>query len=565
MTLPRRKARGLPGLLALVALLIAGCAGVPDSGPLHLGRSVAAAGDGFADQSVREVPAGPQLGAGRAYLVTGFLRAMIDSDDGYGVARSYLAPNTSWNANAGITVFAEPAHVTRVGSSDDLVIRAQRVGKIGPHGGYQVDPGSVSRRIRVIRHDGQWRISKLSSGVLLSSDDAERVLQPASVYFLAPDAERVVPQPVLEPPQDPGLATTLMRALVAGPGPVLAAGVRTAFPRGTSLLGNVPISADGVAEVDLSSNARQVTPSQLERLSAQVVWTLRQLTSVTAVRLLVNGAALSAQGVPAVQPVRSWPQFDPAVPPSSTGVLMVRDGTVVGSGADVPSALQDHGLIDPVRSADGTVVAALKGGVTDRELLVGPAAGKLTVRLRAPGLTAPSFGPDDSVFVASTYGVYRVPRSGSSQRVQLPVGLVGQTVRAVAVSRDGTRVALVVGSGDASLEVVTLASSAGKPALREARVVLPEDSAVADVSWSDADEVVATVGERGGQRGVVEVGIDGYQVQSLSAPGLPRDVDEVAASPGQRVLASSANGTWQLLGHRWERLSAGIDPSYAGG
>jgi Lipoprotein LpqB beta-propeller domain/Sporulation and spore germination len=553
------------GLAVVVVLVAAGCAGVPDSGPLHLGRPIAAAGDGLADETVREVPAGPQPGAGRRQLVTGFLRAMVDSDDGYGVARSYLAGGTTWNAGAGVTVYADPIHVVARGA-DDVLVRAERVGLIGPRGGYRVDPGTVRRRIRLARRGGQWRISRLSAGGLLSSDDAERLLQPASVYFLTPDGSRVVPEPVLEPPDEPGLATTLMRALVAGPGPVLAPGVRTAVPHGTSLLGNVPISADGVAEVDLSASARQVTPAQLGRLSAQVVWTLRQLNSVTAVRLLVNGDALTAPGVPAVQPARAWPQFDPAVPPSSVGVLLVRDGAVVGSGVGVPRSLRGPNLSDPLRSADGSLIAALRGSPAARELVTASATGPLTVRLRAAGLTAPSFGADDRLLVASPDAVYSVPHTGSVQQVLLPDALAGKTIRAIAVSRDGTRVALVVGTAAAAaLEVATLSVSTGHIALREPRVVLPASSAVSGVAWSDADDIVATVAGSRGDRGVVEVGVDGYQMQTLSAPGLPRDVDDVAASPGQQVLASAVGGTWQLVGHRWERLSTGVDPSYAGG
>ncbi|HEX3706199.1 MAG TPA: LpqB family beta-propeller domain-containing protein [Mycobacteriales bacterium] len=549
---------------AAIVMLATGCAGVPDSGSLHLGRPVPAAGGGLADATVREVPAGPLADASRVDLVRGFLRAMVDSDDGYGVARSYLAPGTSWNANAAITVYADPARVT-VSGSNSVLIRATRVGRIVPRGTYVVDGGSVSRRMRLTRDAGEWRISRISAGVLLSSDDAQRLLQPASVFFLTPDGTRVVPEPVLEPPQGPGLATTLMRALVSGPGPVIASGVRTAIPHGTSLLGNVPISADGVAEVDLSASARQVTPAQITRLSAQVVWTLRQLTSITGIRLLVNGDPLTAPGLPAVQPARSWPQFDPAAPPTSTGALLVRAGSIVGVATDVPRALRVTGLSAPVRSADGSLVAALRGDPASRELVTGTPTGALAVRLRVAHLTAPSFGPEDRVIVASPGAVYLVPATGTPQRMKLPSSLAGETIRAVAMSRDGTRVALAVGRGAASLVVATLAGTDGHPALSGARTVLSSAEQVSGVAWTAADQMVTTVRGHDGRRGVVEVGVDGYQALPLSELGLPADVDDVAASPGQLLLASGAGGTWQLVGHRWGRLSTGVEPSYAGG
>jgi hypothetical protein len=99
----------------------------------------------------------------------------------------------------------------------------------------------------------------------------------------------------------------------------------------------------------------------------------------------------------------------------------------------------------------------------------------------------------------------------------------------------------------------------------DSRIVLPTSADVAGVAWSDADQLVTTaVGEHGSARRVVEVGVDGYTVVDLSGPGLPADVDAVAAAPGRPVLASGASGTWRLGGHRWERISPAISPSYAG-
>jgi hypothetical protein len=551
-------------LVAGALAVAAGCAGVPDSGALHLGPPVAAAGGALDDGAVREVPAGPQPSARPAQLVAGFLQAMIDSDDGYGVARSYLAHGTSWSPTTSTTVYAEPPTIKRAGRNQ-VIVTARRIGVIGPNGTYRVEPGTVERDFTVARRDGQWLISKLAAGALLSSDDAERLLQPASIYFLTPDGHRVVPEPVLEPPEEPGLATTLMRGLLAGPDPLLAPGVRTAVPRGTLLVGNVPISAEGVAEVDLSAGARQITSAQLVGLSAQIVWTLRQIASVSAVRLLANGSPLAAAGAPSLQPVRSWPQFDPGVPPTTTGALLVHDGAVAGLGAAVPPAFRATGLSDPVQSADGTVVAAVRRTSRGDVLLMGPAAGPLRVRLRAAAISPPSFGPDDRVMIAADGGdLYSLGGSGPKRAVRLPAELRGAPIDALAVSRDGTRIALVVGGAHGELRVATIADANGVPAIEQSRMVLPATYDVAGVAWSSADQLVATVGEHDGTRHVVQVGIDGYTVVDLSGPGLPADVDEVSAAPGQPVLASGMAGTWRLGGHRWERVSSGISPSYAG-
>lgn len=548
------------------ALAMAGCAGVPDSGPVRVGDPVAAAGGGLADATVREVPAGPAPGAGPVDVVSGFLRALVDSDGGYGVARLYLSPGAAWSTGSAITIYSDPTQVVRTGRAS-VVMHADRAGVVGPHGDYQVERGRVTRHFQLVRRDGEWRIAKLDAGVLISSDDVGRVLQPAVLYFLTPAGDRVVPEPVLEPPQEPGLATTLMRALLAGPGPLLAPGVRTAVPRGTTLIGNVPISADGVAEVDLSAGARQITPPQLERLSAQVVWTLRQLSSVTAVRLFANGTPLEATGVPLQQSVHLWRQYDPAAPPSSPGAWLIRDGQVVGLGADPAPAARGRNVVAATRSGDGSLVAVVRRRGGEDELLVGPASGPLRRRLRDPVIAAPSFGADGTVLTATSSGaVYVIGPDGSVHRATPSGPLTRDPVLALDTSRDGTRIAAVLETRKGrELCVATVVRTGHEFALHEPRVVLPPSSNVAGVSWADATAIVATVAAGAGRRGVVEVGSDGYRVQELTGPGLPADVDEVGAAPDQRILAAGSGGTWQLVGRRWRHVSGGSAPSYAGG
>ncbi|MGN6474343.1 MAG: LpqB family beta-propeller domain-containing protein [Mycobacteriales bacterium] len=554
-------------LAAATLIVIAGCAGVPDSGPVRVGQPVAAApGGGLSAATVREVPAGPLPGAGPVQLVSGFLRSMLDSEGGYGIARSYLAPGTKWPTGGDITVYAEPTRVVRTGPNT-VVVLAQQAGALGPHGVYRVATGAMSRRFQVIRRNGQWRIAGLQPGILLSSDDAGRLLQPAALYFLNPAGDHVVPQPVLEPPEEPGLATVLMRELLAGPSPFLAPGVRTAAPRGTTLVGNVPISATGVADVDLSAGARQIGSVQLRRLSAQVVWTLRQLSSVTAVRLLANGAPLEAAGVPSLQPVASWPEFDPAETPPAHGALLIRGDRVVGLGTAVPPALRLRGALAAARSADGSVVAVLRHAGSHQELLIGPASGPLRVRLRAGSITAPAFGPNHDVLAATATGaVYSLAPGTAARPVGLTGRLRGKAVRALAVSGDGARVAVVAESSQGfELDVAVVDVSGGQIVLRKPRLILPAGSQVAGVAWTGATELVSTVMVSSHRREVVQLRSDGFQVQDLAGPGIPSDLDQVAATPGQRVLAADPAGTWQLAGQRWRKVSSATAPGYAGG
>jgi len=101
----------------------------------------------------------------------------------------------------------------------------------------------------------------------------------------------LVPNQVMLP-IGPGTSTALMRALVSGPTPWLAPAVSTAIPTGTKLVVDSAPITDGIVQVDLSAQAATAIDKEAQALSAQVVWTLRQLVDVTAVRITVNGVPL---------------------------------------------------------------------------------------------------------------------------------------------------------------------------------------------------------------------------------------------------------------------------------
>jgi hypothetical protein len=520
----------------------------------------AAPGAGVANIPV--LPPGPQVGASPTDLVSGFLSAAVDLT----VARTYLAAGTTWNSGSSITTYDDPADVVRT-AADTVTVTAHRVGVITSRGVFRIDPGTMHTEFQVVRRDGQWRIGRLPSGVLLSTDEAERSLQPAAVYYLNRTADRVVPDQVLVPPQQPGLATLLIRDLIDGPNPHLAPAVTTAVPQGTTLVGSVPVAADGVAEVNLSAEARNIAPVDLSRLSAQIVWTLRQLSSVTAVRLLSDNAPLTSREVAAVQKVQSWQEFDPAAPPTSTGALMARGTSIGAIGTLVPPALAHHRLVAPARSADGAVVAALR---PDRQqLLIGGVNGPLRVRVIAPGLSDPAFDPAGDVFVAvrTAFGerVLDVPATGRARQVVLPDSLRGNQIDALAISRDGSRIALVVGPPrHADLEIGTISSLPDHPVIHDVWPILTADHVVAGVAWIAANEVVTTTRTQPGHRSVIQVSIDGYQEQTLPTAGAPPAPNQVAAAPGQRVLISASGGIWSLTGNAWVRRASGSTPSYAG-
>jgi hypothetical protein len=533
---------------------------------VHLGRSVSG-GAAVEPNQIRIIASGPFPGMSASRIVNGFLSALVDSDGNYEVARSYLAPGVIWHTAAGTTLYDDRS-TEQIGARKVEVV-VHQVGTIDQRGNYVVAPGPLQAHFTVKRDDGQWRISKLPPGILLSDAYVDQTLQPATVYFLNRAETRLVPEPVLVPPDTPGLATTLIQELIGGPSRSLAPGVVTAVPKGTGLVGNVTIDQFGVAEVGLAGSVQQVSAGQLQRLSAQIDWTLRQVPTVSQVRLLANGAPLDVPGVARVQPIGSWPQFDPDTPPTSLGALVTKANRVIALHTQLPPALAGLSVADPVLNAGGDTVAALRHRSKRTTLLVGPSTGVLRSRLSGPSLSSPAFDPAGDVLVVDGSGarsrVVEVPPVGAPRRVLVPATVREQGISAISVSRDGSRIAMVVGSGARlALFVGVLTVARGGPAVEGAHLVIPGTADVSGVAWAAANEIVTTVRDSLTHRVVFETGVDGYLPHSAGGVGLPKDATQVAAAPGQPMLAIAMGGVWMLTGDRWHRVSAGQYASYAG-
>jgi Sporulation and spore germination/Lipoprotein LpqB beta-propeller domain len=429
---PRRPA--CTALLALAVIALAGCSGVPTSGSMHVGAEVVPAAVGQPQDNIRVLPPRPSPGMSEEALVAGFLGATVDSDGDYGAARAYLATGTSWNTSAGITTYNQGSVTLQRVGSRVVEMTAPQVGTMTGRGDYVTAPGRLVRRFTLVRQAGQWRISRLPTGVLLATDDAQHVLQMDTVYFLNPAENALVPEQLLVPQLQPGLATTLVRALVSGAPPQFASSVHTAVPPGTRLLGNVPIDSNGIAEVDLAGVPPQLSVLSLAKLSAQIGWTLKQI-DVKAFRLLIDGEPLVAPGFSPLQTATK--AFDPSVSPSQSGLLFVRNQQVHSLGEAVPDALAHlSGISAPETSADGTAAAALRHHRARVQLLIGASSGPASVRLTASRITAPSFDPAGDVVVAAdtAAGGRIVELSGSGKRK-----LVGAPASLLAPGRHGRR------------------------------------------------------------------------------------------------------------------------------
>jgi len=554
--------------------LSAGCAGMPTGGAVHLGRALPAAG-GLGDLDVRVLPPSWKPGLEPLAVVSGFLRATVNDDDNYAIARSYLTGSAAgrWRPADGVTIYDEVGlRVADAGadtaSHTTVRLNAPRIGRIERRGEFVQKPGRLVAGFSVVRSNGSWRIDRAPDRVLLSSSDAQRSFHAADVYYLNNVGSALVPDQILLQNSQRGVATALVSALLNGPSEWLAPAAHTALPAHATLIGNVPVNDSGVADVNLSGSVRQASPKELAAFSAQLVWTLRQISDVTAVRLLVEGAPLTVPGAPVRQPITSWQRYDPSAPPSSHDVLYISRGHIAATGGDVTAlAHSDPGhVISVARSRDGDTLAVVQQLPHGMRLLSGGYGKRLKQRLSAASLTPPTFDADGDVLTVADGPLGRrvmaVTAGGAVRRVSVDASLTAQDVSDLSISRDGARVAAVVGAG--RLLVGRVKAGSGLPTLDGFRFIAPSLHGIRGLSWAGAEELAVTAAGAGGQRQIVVTDADGYAPRSLSLERLQGQPVDVNGAPGQALIAVTDGRVIWAQVEGWRRIATGTAAVHSG-
>lgn len=585
-----RPVAALAVLLALLALVGAGCTGMPTSGPVVETRA-----DPEIDQArpMGIDPDPPQPGASPAEIANGFLNAMKAWPQSFEVAREYLAreDQASWNPDQATVVYADRGPIlTGEGPADSVGLRLVDAARIDATGAWQGDlPASgETLRLRVVEEDGEYRIVDPPDQHVVPTDwFAERYRQ-ANLYFFDPTSRILVPEPVFVPVGEQ-LASTLVQRLIAGP--VVPDVTTTAFPSGLQVELSVPVSDDGVADIRLEGAPAPRSQDVVDRMLAQLAWTLGQ-EGVTAVRLNISGEEMRASGAPTSSDgafdVDRAPQVDPAGANSSAALFGLRSGRLVSGTTD--------GALTPVSGVFGTTPSGLRAVSVDPDGETAAGVSLDGTQLRVAPVSQPAAEPDvvaqpqvvatgaDLLAPSWDYAgrIWLVDRTGSGvevsyvsrgrQRVVEVPGVSGRQVSAFTVSRDGTRlVAVVRESGGDEVRVARVV-------LRDSRSVArvlpaePVDSAagqgrIVDLSWTSTTTLAALTPLELRER---------YEVRSLGVDGAPTVSDTTTVNgavlglvgtpvPEQPVYAATAVSLFDL-GSLTSRVFEGpvISLDYAG-
>ncbi|GHD99747.1 LpqB family beta-propeller domain-containing protein [Streptomyces alanosinicus] len=591
---------------ALGAVLLAGCASMPDSGDLKNVESTPRQ-----DTGVRVFAVPPAEGAGPAEIMQGFLEALTSDDPGYDTARKYLTSDaaSTWRPDRSTTVLAGGPSIEpgcRAGGSPDLpssitcVLAGSRVATVDGQQAYQPTGGSFRRKVHLTRNpkDGQWRIDKLPDGVVMGKSDFQRNYTSVDKYYFASDTVvRSTGQPVavadpvfVRSKVDP--MTQMVRSLLAGPSGWLDPVVRSGFPMGTALQKDVSgLAPDDQNKLTVPLNLKdsQVKATSCTEMATQVLFTLRNLApTLESVELqgvgghrlcdLSEERAESAAWHGSAKSPDNLYYLDGKhrlvrMPTGSTNTDALAVPGPLGEGA---KALESVAVSRDEHSAAG--VGDQGRSLYMTSLTTGASLGGALVTSQGPTahdrLTTPSWDARGDLWVADRdpqRARLYILRQGATKAEQVAVPDLPGQITDARVAGDGVRIALVVEKDDKqSLLIGRVQHGDGTGqgmSVVDLRSAAPDLEQVTALSWAGDSRLLVVGREQGGVLQMRYVQVDGSTLDGPTPGGLP-GVKAIAASEDERVplVAYSDDGIVRLpSGAQWQKVDKdGTAPVYPG-
>ncbi|HMY09515.1 MAG: GerMN domain-containing protein [Nocardioidaceae bacterium] len=446
-------------VFALLTLLATSCTSLPDHGPVHRVQSTTTSKPA---QLPNFAPPGPLPGASPEDIANGFLRALTAAPFTTSVARKFLTKQAaaSWQPSDGTIVYSSADLIRRRGGVDLNLSVTDRLDGSGSWLTPTVPTQSV--RLDMVRVAGQWRIANPADKLVIPQTYFVDGFQRLNRYFFDQTGSALVSTPVflLRGEQ---LATELVRSLLTGPSSSVADILHSAFPVWALPADlSVVVSAKGVAQVPVSKQVADLPADQLNKAMAQLAWTLRQVESVNAVQLTIDGIPLPLAGDQNAIPVTNVDEFNALTP--SSDIWGLRDGRLVvwrgrktwqGLGALGGPGRSWRSLAVNERTAQ---VAAVSSDGHQLQVMGVP---RLTPASQGPliegtDLLAPSFDALGNLWVVDRADGRAVVWlwDGAKARKIAMNGVSGHAVQSASISGEGSR--LVVGMSGKEPRVIVV-------------------------------------------------------------------------------------------------------------
>lgn len=571
--------RTVRALLALaLATLLGGCVSVPSTGPVIRG-------DQSSTRPTSQVEIAAQPPAANSSpraVVDGFLQAMAAYEPDYATARLYLAPSVrdAWQPTSGVTVYADGHAVTE--SDGKVTLSAPVTGRVDARGAFTPVKDQLTTDFGLQRGaDGQWRISAPPQGLLVSQFVFDNFFQHPSLYWPEPGGQYLVPDPV-SLAQGRRTPSTLVRALLAGPGDWIAPAVSSAIPAGTSLRSDVAVDSAGVATVDLTGPIDTLDTAQRRLLAGQLTWTLAQLPTVTGVKVLHDGATYALgdlTGQNSVVPIKALPSLAPVPAALDSHLFAIVDRKVVridqsdqtstvvpipgpfGQGGAAPESLA-------VTTAADTAAVVTGGGtrVTTIDLSAGTTSATFTGLSR---LLRPQYARTGELWLVSGEpGRQRIQIAQGDQLHDVDAGeLAGERISSFRLSPDGARMALVIERDGHTALALARVDRHGGTLRVEGLQVIPlvtsgqsQLTSVSDVGWAGPmGLVVLGAGQESTQPSPYRLDLSTVAVQQIGQPD-GWQARSIATLPNpestRMVIVGDQGGAWRYEdAFTWPHLS----------
>lgn len=548
-----RRVRAL-AVLVVAVLSVTACASIPKTSEPKVVKRVDRGGTATSGVTAPPKDLGP-LG-----LVRNFVNATASPKNEYAAARQHMAPKAAraWRAPSqmlvvdGINTVPVPAPPGTPSSVQMVSLRVSKIGRLLPDQSFVPEEGSYETTFRVRRmQDGQWRITNPPPKLVVSRVAFTDTYIPVPVYFadhqrdgVVPDRRYVLGQPASTAP------ARVIELLLAGPSVGFREAMHSALPPDARMATNVSESGNGALVVnfrdlgDLSAGTRRL-------IAAQVVLSLQGVSNAR-IRLQEAGAAL-LPGNPVLRPSEVAGFKDDNGVPTDVAPLAVSSESLVVLNSNAPSTPGPAGsnqyqVTTAGRSADGSRLAVVdkrsEGGVG---LRIGPYGQPLPqVGVTGSFMSRPSWRGRNEVWtvVDGDRVVRAVHRSGRWQVTEVDAKAFagGKRITDLRVSRDGTRVAGVVGG---RIVVAGIVGGGNRVTLGHPRVLTggPVDTGITGVEWLASDSLVAITDSR--VTPVVQVTVDGFEWTSYTSENLVQPLNQVTVGPGRKVVVADPSALWQ--------------------
>jgi len=546
-------------------MVLSGCAGIPSSSQVYYGEEIS---QDTSTQFVRVIARPPSLDMNPEEIVRGFLDACADPSDNYEIARQYLDVESAdnWNPLTGIEIY-DASTIEVAEAANSLTVGAAKLGTISDLGRFQVgDPGAEITRSFDLEQNagGQWRISNLSDGILLSSGDVDRSFRSFPIYFFNTDLTSLITDSLLVPVSNSGAATSLVRSLLDGPSPYLSPVATSAFPVGTTLTyGSVPV-LNGVAQVDLSNEILGANEVTRRALSAQLVWTLSALANVSSVQISVSGQPLALTNVSSLQTVQDWQNFS-VLPNPDRKVLNVIRNEKIFAISDATESLKYTSTTPLIFASPNATDTRIATVTADLKSLQVANASDSIFELVAQGeqISKPTWDRDGSIYFSDFgSGVREVASDGTLREVLVDVSTLGTNdqVKQVAVSSDGVRVAVVLSDGIQDVIAVgAIFKTESETRIIGLHRIERSIVTIRDIAWSSPTSIAVLGTDESKSELLFDISLLDGKSKLFSTP---IGAQQISVDGTRKIYVSAVDGTNQLVYQQsfgsWTQVTTGI-------